>query len=131
MSQENVEAVRQLYEALNRGDWDAVFRATHRGFELTTQRGPNAGTLRGRDRVQGFGEDYIGAFGNFVVEPEEFFEKDDQVLALVTRRVRPTGGGVDIVVRNAHLWTVRDGTILSMKSFPNPEEGLEAVGLRE
>jgi hypothetical protein len=25
----------------------------------------------------------------------------------------------------------RDGTILSMKSFPNPEEGLEAVGLRE
>ena len=131
MSEENVEIVRQFYDALNRGDWDAVFRDTHPDFELTTQRGPNAGTLRGREGVQGFGEDYIGAFGNFVVEPEEFVEKDDQVLALVTRRVRPTGGSVDIVVRNGHLWTVREGTILSMKSFPDPEKALEAVGMRK
>jgi ketosteroid isomerase-like protein len=131
MSQENVETVRHFYDALNLGDWDAVFRDTHPDFELTTERGPSVGTLRGRERVQGFGEDYIGEFGNFVVEPEEFFEKDEQVLALVTRRVRPTGGGVDIVVRNGHLWTIRDGTILSMKSFPDPEKALEAVGLRE
>ena len=131
MSKENVEAVRQFYDALNRGDWDAVFRHTHPDFELTTQRGPNAGTLRGRESVQGFGEDYIGAFGSFVVEPEEFFEKDDRVLAVVTRRVRPTGGGVDIVVRNAHLWTVRDRTIISMKSFPDPEKGREAVARGE
>ena len=30
MSQENVEVVRELYEAMNRRDWDAVFaHASH------------------------------------------------------------------------------------------------------
>jgi ketosteroid isomerase-like protein len=49
MSQENVEIVRSIYEALNRGDWDAATRPTDIDFEVTFQRGPNAGTHRGRD----------------------------------------------------------------------------------
>jgi len=65
-----------------------------------------------------------------VFEPEEFLENGDQVVVLVTRRARPKGGSADIVVRNGPLWTVRDGTILSMKSFPDPEKALEAAGLR-
>ena len=130
MSQENVEIVRRIYDAFSHGDWDAVFRDTHPDFEMTTQRGPHAGTHRRREEVQGFGEDYIAAFDNFVVEPEELFENGDQVVVLVTRRARPKGGSVDLVVRNGHLWTLRDGTILSMKSFPDPEKALEAAGLR-
>jgi ketosteroid isomerase-like protein len=131
MSQENVEIVRRFYDALNDGDWDAVFRDAHPDIELTTQRGPNAGTRRGREGVQGFGEDYLAAFDRSVIEPEQFFEKGDQVVVLVTRRARPKGGSVDIVVRNGHLWTVRDGRILSMKSFPDPEKALETAGLPE
>lgn len=128
MSQENVEAVRRVYEALNRGDWEGVFRDTDADFEMTTRRGPEAGTHRRRAGVQRFGEDYVGAFETFVVEPERFFENGDQVMALVTRRARPRGGSVDVVVRNGHLWTVRDGTILSLESFPDPEEALRVVG---
>jgi len=52
-------------------------------------------------------------------------------VALVTTRARPKGGSVDIVVRNGHLWTVRDGTIRSLKTFPKREAALEAAGLRE
>ena len=130
MSQENVEIVRRAYDALNHGDWDAVFRDTHPDFQMTTQRGPEAGTHRRREAVQGFGEDYIAAFDKMVFEPEEFLENGDQVVVLVSRRARPKGGSADIVVRNGHLWTVRDGTILSMKSFPDPEKALEAAGLR-
>jgi ketosteroid isomerase-like protein len=130
MSQENVEIVRRVYGGLNHGDWDAVFRDTHPDFQMTTQRGPEAGTHRRREAVQGFGEDYIAAFDKMVFEPEEFLENGDQVVVLVTRRARPKGGSADIVVRNGHLWTVRDGTILSMKSFPDPEKALEAAGLR-
>ena len=52
MSQENVEIVRRVYEAANRSDWDAAFRAAHPEFEATFQRGPFAGTHRGREAVQ-------------------------------------------------------------------------------
>jgi ketosteroid isomerase-like protein len=131
MSQENAELVRRVYDALNQGDWDAVFRDTHPDFEMTTQRALDPGTHRRREGVQGFGEDYMAAFDSMVFEPEEFLVSGDQVLVLLTRRARPKGGSVELVVRNGHLWTCRDGTILSMTSFPDPKKALEAVGLPE
>jgi ketosteroid isomerase-like protein len=131
MSQDNVEIVRPIYDALNRRDWDAVFRDTHPDFEMTTQRGPDAGTQRRREAVQGFLEDYFAAFEGMVFEPEEMIETGDQVVVLATLRARPKGGGVDIVVRNGHLWTVRGGTILSMRTFPDPDDAPKAAGLSE
>src|SRR2546430_13601962 len=101
MSQENVEIVRRVYDALNRGDWHAVFRDMHPDVELTTQR--PAGTHRRREAVQGFLQDYIAAFNSMVFQPEEFVENGDQVLVLVTRRARPKGGSGEIVVRNGHV----------------------------
>jgi NAD-dependent dihydropyrimidine dehydrogenase PreA subunit len=74
MSQENVEIVRKVYEAFNRRDWDAAFRDAHPDFEITTLRGPTAGTRRGRRRVTEFAEDLIAAFDKFIWEPEEFFK---------------------------------------------------------
>jgi ketosteroid isomerase-like protein len=131
MSQENVEVVRAIYEAFNRRDWDAVFRDADAEFALTTQLGPAAGTRRGREDVVTFAEEYSGAFDTLIWEPEEFFEREDQVVAFVSVRSRPRGGGVDLVVRNGHLWTIHDGVVLSMESFPKPESALEAVGLEE
>jgi ketosteroid isomerase-like protein len=62
MSEENVEIIRRVYDALNRNDWDAAFRDAH-----------------------------------------------------------PKG----------HLLTIREGTILSLTGYPNPDEALEAAGLSE
>jgi ketosteroid isomerase-like protein len=115
---------------VNRSDWDAFFRDMHPDVELTTRRGPTAGTHRRREAVQGFIEDYSATFETVLSVPERFLENGDQVLALVTRRARPKGGDVDIEVRNGHLWRVRDGTILSMKSSPTKDEALNPWGCR-
>jgi ketosteroid isomerase-like protein len=69
MSQENVEIVRPVYDALNRRDWDAVFSAVHVDFELPIKRLPQAGTYRGRDQVQGLFEDYVDGLDDFVLTP--------------------------------------------------------------
>jgi hypothetical protein len=55
-----------------------------------------------------------------VFEPEELLENGDQIVALVTRRARPKGSGGEMVVRNGHIWTLRD-----------PEKALEAAGLSD
>ena len=53
MSQENVEIVRQVYEAFNRGDWDAVYRDFAGDAEMTTpSRGLDAGMFRGVRKVR-------------------------------------------------------------------------------
>jgi ketosteroid isomerase-like protein len=131
MSQENVEIVRSIYEAINRRDWDAAFRDADPEFALTTQRGPEAGTRRGREAVVALAEEYNAIFDKLIWDPEEFFERADQVAVFVSIRSRPRGGGVDLVIQNGHLWTFRDGVALSLESFPERESALVAAGLPE
>jgi uncharacterized protein len=132
MSQENVEIVRSIYEAFNRGDWDAVFRDLHPDFELTTPaRGLDAGTFRGREEGQGYWEDFFAPYEAVTVEPEEFFERGEQLVVFVRTRLRPKGSGAEFEVQTGHLWTFRDGTAVSLRLFPEHEEALEAAGLRE
>ncbi len=131
MPQENVEIVQAIYEASNRRDWDAAFRHQRPDVELTTPPGPNAGTYRGREEVQGFWEDMLMAFEAASAEPEELFESGDQVAAVVRVRARPKGSSAEIEIRNGHLWTLRDGRAVSMQMFPKPQEAVEAAGLRE
>jgi ketosteroid isomerase-like protein len=128
MVRSNADVVRRAYDAFARRDWDAALREVHPEFEMTTKRGPQAGTHAGDD-VQGFLEEYNEAFVDHVVEPVEFHEAGDRVVAVVKRRARPRGGSTDIEVRNGHLWTLRDGKIASLESFPDPKDALAAVGL--
>jgi ketosteroid isomerase-like protein len=131
MSQENVEMVRSIYEAINRRDWDAAFRNEAPDFELTTPPGPRAGTYRGREECQGYLEGWITAFEAMTVEPEEIFERGDEVVVFVRVGAQPKGTSAEIEIRNGHVWTIRDGMVVSMRLFAKPEEALEAAGLRE
>jgi ketosteroid isomerase-like protein len=99
MAQENVEVVRRVYDALTRRDLDAAFRDMHPDVEMNFQRAPGAGTLRQREAVKGFLEDYLSAFDSMTFEPEQLLENGDQIVALVTRRARPKGGSGEMVVQ--------------------------------
>jgi ketosteroid isomerase-like protein len=66
------------------------------------------------------------------LEPLEFLESEDRVVVIVRNRLRPKGGtGGEFEYRNGHIWTIRDGTIMSLVGYPNPEDALEAAGLSE
>ena len=128
----NREIVRPLYEAFNNRDWDALFGGADSDFAFTFHNvGTSAGTRRGRDEVVAFAEEYGGAFDKLVWEPEEFIESRERVVVFVSVCSRPPGGSVDLVVRNGHLWTIRDYLALSLESFPDPDAALEAAGLSQ
>jgi ketosteroid isomerase-like protein len=130
MSQKNVEIVRAVYDAVNRDDWDAAFRHAHADFELTlADRSLHAGTHRGRQKVEAIMRDQQAAFDASVVEVERLVATVDQVVAIVTTRLRPKGSSAELQLRNGHVWTIRAGEVVSMRGFPEPEKALEAVGL--
>jgi uncharacterized protein len=132
MSQENVEIVRSIYEAVNRGDYDAAFRNQAPDVEYTTPpRGPVAGTYRGREELRGLWEEMSTAFETRIYEPEELIESGDQVVVVVKARMRPRGSSAELELRNGNLWTIRDGMVVSMRMFAKPEEALEAAGIEE
>jgi ketosteroid isomerase-like protein len=132
MSEENVEIVRSIYEAFNRREWDAVFRDTAPDVELTTPPGgPNSGTYQGREECEGYLRELITPFEASALQPEEFFERGDQVAVVYKVRARPKGSSAEIEIRNGALWTIQGGKAVSLRFFSKPEEALKAAGLRE
>jgi ketosteroid isomerase-like protein len=132
VSQADIETLRVGYEAVSRGDWDAATRFAHPEFELrTADRVPNPGTYRGPEEVRRFFEDLFEPFEEVVVEPEEFFERADQIVVFVLTRFRPTGSSAVVENRIGRLWTMREGKAMCLEIFPRREDALEAAGLPE
>jgi ketosteroid isomerase-like protein len=132
MSRADIETLRLGYEAFSRGDWDTPARFAHPEFEFqTADRVVNPGTYRGLEAAMRFFEDLFEPFEEVTVDPEEFFERGDQIAVFVVVRSRPTGSNALVENRIGHLWTMREGKATRLQVFPRREEALEAAGLRE
>ena len=119
MSQENVEVVRRLYDAWNTGDFPAFFAAMDPEIELVLpEGGMNAGTRRGLSGMRQFLESYVESFENVQVEPGEFFETGDQVVAFVRISGRGRASGIETEDRPAHLLTLDGGEAPTAGGFP-------------
>jgi ketosteroid isomerase-like protein len=130
MSQADIESLRARYEAVSRGDRAAVYRDVQPGFTLKTpDRVPNAGTYLGAEEATRFMEDFWEPFEEVIIEPQEFLERGDQIVALLLVRNRYKGSSAFLEIRVAALWTMRDGKPTRCEMFPQPEQALEAAGI--
>lgn len=133
MSAENVEIARQAYETLNEGGLDRITEFLDPDVEWEIRGvAPNAGSYRGLDAVREVIEDWLGAFDELRIEPEEFIDAGpDQVVVLVRDQGRIKGADARIDHRFAHVWTLRDGKLVRFQSFFEKEQALQAVGRGE
>lgn len=133
MSKESVETVRRGYRAFNERNVDALRDDVHPDFELdfSESRSPDRGTYSGLEGIGHLFSVYWEAFESFTLEPEEFIEADDAVIALVHGVGRGRGSGVDVEVRGAHLWTCRDRKVIGFALYQELPDALEAAGLSE
>jgi len=132
MSQENVEIVRRLYEAMNRGDWEAAFAHASHGIEWETDpRHPKPGVYSGQAAFRQFVEDMEDPFEQSVQEPERFFARGDHVVAFVKIRRKLSGSTANLEIRIGELWTFRNGLLVRGQGFGEREKALEAVGMTE
>jgi ketosteroid isomerase-like protein len=86
VSRENVELVRSIYEASERGDFSREVDWVHPEMEYVVADGPSPGAWTG---VAGFVEgwrDQASPWEGFRAEAEEFRELDDQRVLVLTRR---------------------------------------------
>lgn len=134
MSEESLENVRRGYEAMTRGDVDAVLENLHPEIEWQLPEGGiSRGTLRGHQAVREFLDGYIEAFSPLRFEPERIFEVGDRVVAYV--RVIGTGrnSGLEVSLWSAYVWTVENGKSVRVQVFPEGQKAaaLKAAGLSE
>jgi hypothetical protein len=70
--------------------------------------------------------------GSLTLEPERFFDVDDErVLVFVRVTAEGEGSGAPVEMRDAHELTIRDGVFVRWKVYADRAEALEAAGLEE
>ena len=136
MSQENVEIVRQMFDAVARRDKATVLALYDPEVEWDASRIPEA-RLTGLERIHGYAgiqrayRDWDEAWESFEDECERLIDAGDRVISVVTRRARGRTSGAETTVPRAGVWTIREGKVARVVWFPSVEEALEAVGLSE
>ncbi len=132
MSQENVEIVRAMY-ADPRGLIGAASELAVRDVEFDfTDAYPDRPVLKGVEEMRRFREDGPWSGSPVHIEPERFFDVDDERV-MVFVRVKATGrdSGIEVEEQPAHHFTIRDGLVVRFKVYLNRRQAVEAAGLSE
>jgi ketosteroid isomerase-like protein len=130
MPQTNVDRLRSGYEALSRGDYEAVRGLLDPKIVLKDRpEVPDARTYRGYEGMLVTLRDTSDSFEDFRLDPEQFFEHADNVVVILSMTGRGRTSGVPVEERIAHLWTLRDGLAIELRAFTDPADALQAAGL--
>jgi ketosteroid isomerase-like protein len=134
MSQQNVEAVVRFTDAYNRRDVEAMLEDLDPAVEWR----PVLPLLLGEATVY---RGHVGAregFRNLYdvldlshVEYSEFRNLGERVLAIGRMRTRGKGSGAETDSRFASVTDFKDGRMIRIRTYLDPQQALEAVGLTE
>jgi uncharacterized protein len=134
VSQENVEIVRDQFEAMNRRDWAAVMAPYDEEVVLVVHEGvgPETGIFRGREAVgRWFGEWFLAFGKDYRFELEEARAVGDRVLTLARHHGHGRSSGAEVEMVNAHVFTLRAGKVVRLELYASHTTALKAVGLEE
>jgi ketosteroid isomerase-like protein len=137
MSEENVDVIRDLFEAFNRRDVKAMesLMAPEVEWDATRFVGvvPDlAGVYRGAEGTQRFWRTWLSSWKELVFE-HDLRDAGDEVVALI-RNQRQWGrhSGIETEIPPyAWVYTVRGGRVVRACFYPDHQSALEAVGLSE
>jgi ketosteroid isomerase-like protein len=129
MEPRNVELVREIIDALNRGNVDEVLAYLDPEFEWRPlETSPVAGVYRGHEQVRAYIEDWLSAFDILRLELSGLSQVGEHVVVDVRGHGRGRASGLELDTHFCQLWTLRGGSALRMREYPGRQECLAALG---
>ena len=113
MTIENIEVIKQVYEAFGRQDLEGLLRLVDPNCVITQDAAlPWGGRHVGHDGVTAFAFALLGSLDS-AVTVESLFEADGQVIQCGRTKgtVRANGNAFDIP--EVHIWTLKDGKVVA------------------
>lgn len=130
MSRENVEIVRSVFGAFERGEIDEILACM--ADDLVTHRvEPDDAVYHGKEGFFQATADWLEAFEEWSLTPEQFLDAGESVVVRVHQTARGEKSGVAV---ESHLWFVfemRGRKVARLGFHLRETEALEAVRLRE
>ncbi len=133
MSQENVEIVRQVLDAVNRRDLGTMDALFPEEAEFHSVLAASEGRVfRGQQGIRDYFAWFDDAFEEFGSEVEEAIDAgEDRVVALLKFTARGKGSGITLDQRMGIVFTFQGGQLARMDSYFDPADALEAAGLAD
>ena len=132
MSQHNVETLRAFCTAWGKADPpDLSLLAPDVVFEDDLLPDHAGERYRGREGVMRSTRTWLEPFERFTIELEQIVGSGDRLVSIHRFRFKARYTGIEDEMRYAYLWTFRDGKVIHFRTFREPKEALDAVGLRE
>jgi uncharacterized protein len=131
MSQENVNVVREAWEAAERHDNEAIFPLYDADVEVQGLHALGDRVYRGLGGVREFWRDWSASWSESGSEVEEWIDAGDDVIAVMRLWGRGKRSGVPVEARQSHVWTLREGKMWRLRVYDTRDEALKAVGLAE
>jgi ketosteroid isomerase-like protein len=124
MTESNVELARRGYAAAVRGDLEAIRDLLDPDVKWHAGDPTAEGTCQNRDQALMFMRQARtrAAMG----EPVELIDAGDKVVVIM-RRLADDGVATELV---ANLTTFRDGKVVEMVHYPDPDDALAAAGVQ-
>jgi ketosteroid isomerase-like protein len=135
VSEENVEIVKRAWEASLRHDNEMA--ESLYDPEVTVEVMVESNLLdtpavyRGLDEVREFYGNLLGVFAHVTTTVEEWTDAGDNVVAVLHYWARGKQSGVPVEVRQAHVWTLREGKLWRLRIYPTKADALKALVLSE
>ena len=134
MSEQNVEIVRRGYAHRQaRGDFLEEIIAPDYVWDMSHFRGwPEQQTYEGIDEARRFIREWTAAFDDWEIDVLAIHDAgDDRVVGILRQRGRAKSTGLPIDMQYGQVVTLRDGKQVRMEMYADPDEALQAVGLRD
>jgi ketosteroid isomerase-like protein len=130
VAESNGELIRQGFDDLAAGGYEALLPLISPDFELTTPPGLAAepDTYRGPDGMTRYFESFYEAMDEIHFEPHEFREIGDWVVVPFTLTARGRSTGLEAEQFGVMAWQLRDGLAVRLEVFAELSEALAAVG---
>ena len=131
MSEENVELVKRMLAHFHAGDAEGALACFTEDVIVQVPHRPDVTGGRGREALGAVVGSWVEPWEDWSEEINEVRDLGDQVMVVSTQRGRARGSGIEITAQYAYLFEVRNGELSRMGLYSDPDEALEAAGLRE
>jgi ketosteroid isomerase-like protein len=132
MSEENVEAVRAIYERFSEGDFRASVDLLDRHIVfLMIPDAPEAEAFVGLEAVAKAMRGFFDTWANFTLKAEELIPAGESVLVSVRHQGVARISGVPTDEHYFMLWTFRGHKVIRIETFSERAPALEAAGVSE
>jgi ketosteroid isomerase-like protein len=134
VSQENVNIVREAYEAFARDGLDRFLEHFTEDVDYRAAKDApdDIGPIKGKEALGDWLQDWIDMFDGFEMELLKLIDAgEDTVVAMERFAGRAKLSGVETDQTIGDVFTIRDGMIATGREYLSLDQALEAAGLRK